>query len=262
MVLGKEFFDSRPGLCEVVASSCMAACVCALFSLGAISFHQCLTICYPDMGLKIFNLRNNIILCLIFWVIGILISLPPLVGWTHIIFDDKYLECIFNRLHSESYTSFYSGVVVATPLCIISISYIKIYRHVQASKKRIEQMKDKKGKGEGSGQSLRLARTLVCIFMVFVVCWGPFAILIVVDREDRGHMYLHLYILLLAHMHASLNPLVYLLTNKHYRYGFKLFFAKFMPCCKINTQQSTGGGTTDGASITTTGKTGVTSVAQ
>lgn len=247
----------------------MTACVAALFSLGAISFFQCLSICYPEIYAQVFSPKLNIVLCFIFWVIGALISLPPLVGWTYIIFDEKYLECIFNRLHSESYTSFYSGVVVATPLFIISFSYMKIFKHVRASKKRIDQMKASQGtagsggnkgdKGSSSSQSLRLARTLVGIFLVFVICWGPFAILIVVDREDRGHMALHLYILLLAHMHASLNPLVYLLTNKHYRNGFRLFFAKICPCCKISTRVEDGSTLNGSASVT--GTTAVTSVA-
>ena len=236
MVKGKRFFDERPWICDVVASLCLAACVTALFSIGGISFNRCLNICHPELYAKIFKPKVNIGLCGSFWVAGVLMSLPPLLGWTRNVYDHKYMECVFNRLHSESYTIFYTAVVVFTPVLIISVSYAKIFIHVRDSKRRIAQMKGADGnKKVGGGNnaldsSLKLARTLFCIFGVFVFCWTPFAILVVADPGDKAPMEVHLYILLLAHMHSSLNPLVYAITNKHYRHGYKLVVLYLFSC--------------------------------
>ncbi len=43
---GKPFFDVRPGLCDVVATVCLTACVAALFSIGGVSFNRYVHICH------------------------------------------------------------------------------------------------------------------------------------------------------------------------------------------------------------------------
>ena len=230
MVLGKQYFDARPALCDIVASFCLGSCVTALFSIGGVSFHQCLHICYPDLYNKVFSPKINVGLCFVFWGVGVLMALPPLVGWTHNLYDPKYLECFFNRLHDISYTVFFTVVVVFTPVMIISVSFIKIFMHFRASKKRLAQAEAAKGGSGGGGGGgskgsdgqVRLARTLFIIFGVFVLCWAPIALLIVADFVDRAPMEVHLYILLLAHMHSSANPIVFAITNKHYRDGYKM----------------------------------------
>ena len=98
----------------------------SLLSIGGISFNRYFNICHLDIYPKVFNLRNNVIFCACFWMVGIVMSLPGLVGWTDNVFDHKYLECIWNRLHNLSYTIFFSSCVVATPVAIISFSFIKV----------------------------------------------------------------------------------------------------------------------------------------
>ena len=69
---------------------------------------------------RLFTTRNNILLCFLFWITGLTISLPGLVGWTDNVYDHKMLECIWNRTHSLSYTIFFSSCVVFLPIFVIS----------------------------------------------------------------------------------------------------------------------------------------------
>ena len=126
MLAGKVYFIERPILCDTVATVCLTACVTALFSIGGISFNRYLHICHPNLYLVIFRGKNNVLLCILFWFCGFGLSLPGLLGWTDNVYDHKMLECIWNRLHSLSFTIFFSTCIVAAPVCIISFRYISI----------------------------------------------------------------------------------------------------------------------------------------
>ncbi len=234
MVKGKEYFESRPVLCDITSSICLTACVCALFSIGGISFNRYLNICHPNIYPHVFNLRNNIIMCASFWCIGLMMSLPGLVGWTDNVYDHKMLECIWNRLHSLSYTIFFSLGVVLTPIVIISFSYICIFLHVLASKHKVDSdvRKQQKASKNTTGP-VRLAKTFFIIFFIFVSCWVPYATIVVIDFNDNLPHELHLYVLMLAHMHSSLNPIVYAVTNIHFRNGYKMILSQ-LKCIQKN----------------------------
>ena len=66
-------------------------------------------------------------------------------------------------------------------------------------------------------ESVKLARTLCLIFVVFAVCWSPYAVFVVADRYDTWPQELHLFAVLIAHTNSSLNSVLYGLTNKHFR---------------------------------------------
>ena len=75
---------------------------------------------------------------LLYVISGFCFSLPGLIGWTNNIYDHKMLQCMWNRTHNIPYTVFFSLVIVFLPTCLIGASFIKIYIHVRASRKRIE----------------------------------------------------------------------------------------------------------------------------
>ena len=238
MVKGRGFFERRPVLCDVAAVVCVMACVAALLNIGATSFTQYLFICHPHAAKTACTSKRCAGLALGFWLVGVLVALPTLLGWSNNVYDHKMLECIWDRTHSFTYTVFYTSMAVFGPLTIISFSYIRIYRHVTVVKKRIGQhLGDDKVMGQPAKERLRndamrLARTLFIIFLVFAVCWTPYSLLVLVDHEDRLPHEVHLYALLLAHLHATADCVVYGLTNKHFRDGYKMILAS-MTCGKL-----------------------------
>ena len=164
------------------------------------------------------------------------------------------LECIWNRLHSRSFTIFFSTFIVATPVVVISYSFIRIFSYVYASRRRVAALSkmtespvgDKTNGTNTTGKngnatitsrsqrsSVHLAMTLFISFAVFVICWTPYALIVVIDMGDKQPLSVYLYILLLAHLHASLNSIVYGVTNRLFRQAYINIFTEL--CCFCTT---------------------------
>ena len=222
MVLGKNYFDARPALCDVIATTCLCACVTALFSIGGISFNRYFYICRSAYYSRIFTLRNNLLLCASFWMTGIVITLPALLGWTHNVYDEKLMECHWNRTQSLTFTIFFSVGIIFTPISIISVSYVKIYLFFRASRERVAMSSGLRTQGSvrKNEAAIKLAKTLFVIFIVFSVCWTPYAIMVLVDYSLNFPPEVLLFTVAFAHMHSSLNPVVYGITNHHFREAY------------------------------------------
>ena len=246
MIKGHTYFSTRPLLCDSISTLCLTACVNALFTIGGISFNRYLNICHPSIYPTVFNRRNNILMCIGFWSVGILLSLPALIGWTKNVYDHKMLECIWNRLHSRSFTIFFSAFIVATPVVVISYSFLRIFLYVRSSRKRVASLAMESSVDNGNKtsnsitstatakaqrSSVHLALTLGVIFAVFVVCWSPYALIVVIDMGDKQPLSVYLYILLLAHLHATLNCIVYGVTNRLFRNAYIAVLSHV--CCTL-----------------------------
>ena len=62
---------------------------------------------------------------------------------------------------------------------MILFSYLRFIK----SKQALADKKDEQSKNKAA--SIKLARTLFAIFIVFVACWTPYAILVLIDFNDR-----------------------------------------------------------------------------
>ena len=63
-------------------------------------------------------------------------------------------------------------------------------------------------------ETVAASKTLFCVFVVFIVCWTPYAIIIVIDFTDRFSLETHLFATLLAHYHSGLNIIIFMFTNR------------------------------------------------
>lgn len=222
-------------------------------------------ICNYSVYRKLFTKRNVVLMCLSFWCIGLVLVLFNLAGIGDHSFDRKSLECIWDRMASRSFTVVFSVVMVWIPLCSISFSYIKIYQHVMKSKKRVHvatvhsmalpntlgnpKIYPKSMRERDNERGLRLAKTLFVIYAVFTVCWLPYALLIVVDWRDEFAHELHLLITMTAHLHPSLNFIVYYVTHQKFRRAFTEVLKR---CAQIRHRRTQAMATT--RSFTSNGK--------
>ncbi|XP_074650554.1 melatonin-related receptor-like [Tubulanus polymorphus] len=217
VIEGEKFFLARPGLCDLVASVCLTACYCSLYNIGAISFNRYVHIVHHDRYDSIYNLRNGIIISIVLWVISFLLELPNITGWNGHAYDRKTLTCLWDRNYNYYYNLFFSGFGVAVPLVIISTCYFLIFWNVYQSKKKIGTKADGTS---GKKDSMRLARTLFIIFIVFALCWTPFTLFVVIDPKDELGQELYMFAILIAHVNSSLNCILYGITNKQFRKGY------------------------------------------
>ncbi|XP_033744551.1 melatonin receptor type 1B-B-like [Pecten maximus] len=256
---GEQFFDRVPGLCRTIASICTVSCIVSLGSIACLSFNRYIHICHNRHYNRIFTGRNCIIICGALYMVGITLVLLNLAGIGDHSFDRKSLECIWDRMATFPYTVVFSVTLVWVPVIVTGISYISLYIYVLKSQKRIQQhsqlsatmisasditdaeKNERRQKPNHQDhlsipsllqrkavrKSLHLARTIFVVYAVFSTCWIPFAILMVVDTHNTFSHAIHLYITVFAHLHPSLNWLVYYITNKKFAVAFdKLVFMK------------------------------------
>ena len=108
--------------------------------------------------------------------------------------------------------------------CLDSVSATQTSAEPAASK-------EQRRPGGSKRDSMKLARTLFTIFVVFAVCWMPHAVLIVVDFQDRAPQFWHVLFIMFAHTNSSLNCIVYALTNKHFKERYALMSSLLVNIC-------------------------------
>ncbi|XP_041349569.1 melatonin receptor type 1B-B-like [Gigantopelta aegis] len=229
---GEQFFNSIPGLCRAVGSMCTISCVNSLMSIAAMSFNRFFFICHNKYYKTVFTVRNCIIMCACFYSIGLILVLLNLGDIGGHSFDRKSLECIWDRMATYPYTVVFSIVLVWVPIIITGASYLKMFLHVRSVRAKVHQTRTTNGVANGPTRtpSFQLAKTLFVIYIVFSVCWIPYALLIVLDKDNTVSHELHVGIVVWAHLHPSLNWLVYYYTNKKFHRAF-LSLLCINKCC-------------------------------
>ena len=238
-VEGEAWFAERPGLCIVVSLICLTACSCSLNSIGAVSFNRFIHICHYSWYKTFFTRTKCILFCVGLWVYSFLLGSPNFFGWGGHVYDQKVLTCIWDR--TSSYSLFLIIFAIFIPSVVIGVSYLCIYLYVKESRKKISGRSRYKQKREK--ESVKLTLTLFIIFATFVVCWMPYAIVILADTYDTFSAEVHMFTLLIAHTNSSINSVLYGVFNRNFRNAyFRLLrldtlFAKF---CKARNVESSG----------------------
>ncbi|XP_060603808.1 melatonin receptor type 1A-like [Ruditapes philippinarum] len=219
-VKGEEFFDGIPGLCQTVASICTISCVTSLMTIAAMSFNRYVFICLHDKYDRIFKKWNTVCICISFYFIGGILVLLNFADIGDHGFDRKSLECIWDRMATFPYTIFFSITLVWIPSVVTGFCYVKIFLYVRSHKKRVREQSHAINTRQFK-RNFHLARTLFIIYAVFITCWAPYALLIVIDSKNTFPHEVHLYITMFAHLHPSLNWLIYLISNKKFADAYK-----------------------------------------
>lgn len=165
------------------------------------------------------------------WAIAIVLMLPNYFNWGGHTFDVKVVACVFDRAANYSYTVFLVTLSSAPPITCIVVCYVRIYRHVTASRRSLRSLGalgDAVRRESCRKQEIRLAKSLLVIFAVFVVCWSPLAVIFLVDVDDRFPKAAYVVATQLAHASSAVNSVVYAATNNVFRDGYRHFVCY---CC-------------------------------
>ncbi|XP_077440610.1 sphingosine 1-phosphate receptor 3a [Vanacampus margaritifer] len=162
------------------------------------------------------------------WLVSVLLSALPSLGWNCL---DNLGSCsTVLPLYAKSYVAFCISVFSALLVAII-ILYIRIYRLVTSSGRRVS--------SRPSECSLALLRTVVIVLGVFVVCWAPLFLLLLLDvgcsPDGCPVLYEMDWFIALAVLNSALNPLIYTLSSREMRAAFFRLL-----CCCQSGGESTG----------------------
>ncbi|KAK2146728.1 hypothetical protein LSH36_587g01004 [Paralvinella palmiformis] len=229
VIRGKDFYADKPWLCEALANLCISSCVCSLFSIGCISVNRYIYVCHNAAYRSAFTRRRCALICFGTWLAGILFDLPSHVGWSRHGFDRKTHKCLWDRTFAYSYTVFFVACGILVPLLIITAFYLKIFIYIGAAKKRLDLYSGDPLRRTLSS-TLSKARMMFVIFLSFACCWTPYSFVLLFDRHDTYRLEVHLYASLAAHLHASLNFVIYGVTNARIRKGYGSFVRERLLC--------------------------------
>lgn len=162
------------------------------------------------------------------WLVSVLISALPSLGWNCL---DRMDSCsTVLPLYAKSYVAFCISVFSALLVAIILL-YIRIYRLVTSSGRRVS--------SRPSERSLALLRTVVIVLGVFVMCWTPLFLLLLLDvgcsPDKCPVLYQVDWFIALAVLNSALNPLIYTLSSREMRAAF----FRLLCCCQASVE-STG----------------------
>ncbi|XP_045166805.2 melatonin receptor type 1B-A-like [Mercenaria mercenaria] len=217
--LGTDYLHGEFWLCIAVASMCLTACICVFLNVACLTVNRWLFICHDKVYDRIYNYTTTTTFCILTWVVAICAELPNFFGLGGHFFDEKAHQCIWDRTASRVYTMFVSLGLITTPLILLAYCNTAIL---------IKIWKVKGNVSSGLNSTLRTtvstAKILITMFAVFLICWTPYVIVLVLDIEDSFSMDVYLFTTLLAHSHSSSSCLIYLIYKKKFRDHLKGIF--------------------------------------
>ncbi|XP_076880635.1 sphingosine 1-phosphate receptor 3a [Brachyhypopomus gauderio] len=170
------------------------------------------------------------------WAVSLLIGALPSLGWNCLA---RLQACsTVLPLYDKGYVAFCVSVFSALLAAVVAL-YVRIYRLVRSSGRRVS--------SRPSERSLALLRTVVIVLGVFVACWAPLFLFLLLDvgcgPERCAVLYRVDWFIALAVLNSALNPLIYTLTSREMRAGFLRLL-----CCCVGRASADGGSTQHGAS--------------
>ncbi|XP_022102475.1 protein trapped in endoderm-1-like [Acanthaster planci] len=208
-----------------------------IMSLAGTAFGRCLKITQSPLYGKLFTIKwRATVMILVCWLLPLIFLLPPITGvWGDLGYEPKTLTCTFLRGGSNSgYSMFFMISALIIPTFSITFCYLKILQTVCANHKRVRKMRvvpaDEVSTATETGamgsikrqrrmayrEDIQYTKMMLCIFLVFIVCYVPYMMATLVDPQVKN-MTFHFFCGSCVWFSSCLNPIVYVIMNKHFR---------------------------------------------
>lgn len=218
---GRQTFHLTPALWLFREGMLFVALAASIFSLLLIAVERYTTMMKPlpqkSTRNTYYRIYGLVALC---WVMALVIGFLPLLGWNCVCNLDECSTLL--PLYSKTYVLF-SLVIFFLILLAIGVLYGAIYCHVHKSAQLGPQRSRKR--------SLALLKTVITIVGVFMLCWGPLFLLLIVDffclSRQCALLFSADFCISLAVLNSGLNPVIYALGSSDMRKAI----AELLCCC-------------------------------
>ncbi|XP_053178295.1 sphingosine 1-phosphate receptor 4 [Scomber japonicus] len=218
---GSQTFRLSPALWLFREGMLFVALAASIFSLLLIAVERYTTMMRPmprkSAANTYYRIYGLVALC---WVLALAIGFLPLLGWNCMCSLDKCSTLL--PLYSKTYI-FFSLIIFFLILLAIGVLYGAIYCHVHKS----TQLATKRSRK----RSFALLKTVISIVGVFMLCWGPLFLLLLVDffcvSRQCALLFSADFCIVLAVLNSGLNPIIYALGSSDMRTAI----AQLLCCC-------------------------------
>ncbi|XP_048829901.1 cannabinoid receptor type 1A-like isoform X1 [Brienomyrus brachyistius] len=187
---------------------------------------------------RIVTKTKAIVAFCLMWGISIIIAVLPLLGW-----NCKRLNSVCSDIFpliDENYLMFWIGVTSVLLLFIIYAYMFILWKAHHHAKRMIRRSSQKSiivyaadgtkvqtTRPEQTRMDIRLAKTLVLILVVLIICWGPVLAIMVYDlfwKMNNFTKTVFAFCSMLCLFNSTVNPVIYALRSKDLRHAFLGFF--------------------------------------
>ncbi|XP_052222961.1 5-hydroxytryptamine receptor 1B-like [Dreissena polymorpha] len=196
-------------------------------TLAVNAYDRYTAIMNPLEYILIMTPRRIAVLVLICWIFSSFICWAPFViGWYTSVPGEE--EHHYNQLHKNARILFTGAIFV--PSCILIVFFywrmFLIARHHARAIAAVEHSVRRSLEARFVRKDTKYAKTIAVLIGVFLCCWLPFQICIVVDitHQVSSHRWLHNYLMLLAFLNSGVNPWVYAYKSVDFRSAYKNIF--------------------------------------
>lgn len=212
LLSGEKTLQLSPALWFVREGSMFVALCASIFSLLAIAIERHLTM----IKMRPYDASKNYRVFLLIgacWLIAISLGALPILGWNCL---DNLPDCsTVLPLYTKKYVAFCITVFIVL-LVAMSVLYARIYILVKSSSQKVS-------KNRNSEHAMSLLRTVTIVVGVFIACWTPILVLLLVDvacARSCPVLYEADWFIGLAVLNSAMNPVIYTLASREMRRAF------------------------------------------
>lgn len=220
LLSGERTLQLSPALWFVREGSMFVALGASIFSLLAIAIERHLTM----IKMRPYDASKNYRVFLLIgtcWLVAVSLGALPILGWNCL---DNLPDCsTVLPLYTKKYVGF-CIIVFIVLLLAMSVLYARIYILVKSSSQRVSRHRN-------SEHAMSLLRTVIIVVGVFIACWTPIFVLLLLDVacERRCHiLYQADWFIGVAVLNSAMNPVIYTLASREMR---RAFLALVCGCC-------------------------------
>ncbi|XP_019720840.1 alpha-1A adrenergic receptor-like, partial [Hippocampus comes] len=246
--------------CDIWAAVDVLCCTASIMSLCVISIDRYIGVRYPLQYPVIVTERRALLAMLAVWILAIVISIGPLLGWKQPPSQDD-TECVITE--EPFYALFSSLGSFYIPLAVILAMYCRVYVVAKRTTKNLEagvmkerqqdsneltlrihcrnqQIQDLCAASKGGGASSagrctltvkllkfsrekKAAKTLGVVVGMFILCWLPFFLALPIssfNRNLRPPETFFKVIFWLGYFNSCLNPIIYPCYSREFKQAF------------------------------------------
>ena len=204
-----------------------AALTFGLVSMGtmgliAVSRYYCVV--KPGKYIVLFRKQRALLYIAAVWCLALVGSLPPIFMKNgRFEFQPGKAMCLYTFESNIAYTVFIESVYIAAPLSIISICYAKVFRAVSRSNQVFSQENNLQ-QLRANVEEAKVTKALAAVMVGFTCCWLPISVMDNIDAARGEHTLprqAYLTYSFLAYLSSTVNPFIYVATNKQFRREYK-----------------------------------------
>ena len=184
---GQRRMDLRRNRLSVPWIWCSRCCHCVSFHHGSYtSVSRYFAVVRPNRFKSIFTRRRTTAFIATAWFAAFAISSPPhFFRPSGFQFHPGKVMCLYDFQRDIAYSLFLDLFNVGCTLAVITISYAKIFQEVSRTNKVFSQQNDM-DRLRANIKEAKVTKSLVAVVVGFFMCWGPIAVIDVIDMVRRS----------------------------------------------------------------------------